>query len=374
MSGQQQKPKSNGELAPSENNAGDIHHIYSADLSLANANKLQQAHGTTQAAEVRTVTEDSGHGTDNEECIFNCHTLVPFIPQLVHHDVPVLTTAESSQQTNVEFSANPQTENNHSDQQYNVPYSQARNDVYGTPITYARVSEDDFKALNYGIFGYEAPRGQIMDGSRIVSAFVGGKAVLIHARVLVHSKVLYEIYNNGSEADIMNRCVFPEIGLPEFKILMLAIYGIKSPILGFQAYEGADYIKALSLCTTFRCEARVYKSIVECTRGYFNAFKNWKEIPFNGLTQDLHRKEILDINEAYKAFKSHTRGDQPIMFTDNDFALLLWEFCPVRAYCLYSDILDRELVRQVSIAALRQRDNISPFAGHDSSLFNRPGF
>ncbi|KAI0860554.1 hypothetical protein F4860DRAFT_478831 [Xylaria cubensis] len=348
MSGQQQKPKSNGELAPSGKNgvvsSGDTH------------------------------TRDSGHGTDDEEYILNSRTLVPFISQPVHHDVPVLTTAESSQQTNVESSANPQTEDNHSDQQYNVPYPQARNDVYGTPITYARVSEDDFKALNHGIFGYEAPRGQIMDGSRIVSAFVSGQVVLIHASVLVHSKVLYEIYNNGSEADVMNRCVFPDIGLPEFKILMLAIYGIKSPILGFRAYEGADYVKALSLCDSLHCQDRVYDSIVECTRGHFNAFKNWKQIPFNGLTQDLHRKEILDINEAYKAYKTHIRSDGPAAFTDNAFALLLWEFCPARAYYLYSDILDEELVRQVSIAALRQRDNISPFSAQETKLFTRPRF
>ncbi|KAI0546362.1 hypothetical protein F4679DRAFT_587544 [Xylaria curta] len=364
MSEQQNKPESNGEPALTENNSvagtGDTQHV-STNISLATANELQQSHGAAQVAEALSVAEDSGHGTNDEEDVLNCHALVPTISEADHRDVPVLTTTESSQQANVESSANP------------PPYSQARNDVNETPITYARVSEDDFKALNHVIFGYEAPRDQITDGSTIVPVVVGSKVVFIHARVLVHSHVLYDLYTNGSEADFGNRGVLAGIGLPEFKILMLAIYGIKSPILGFQAYAGADYIKALALCNALRCEARVYDSIVECTRGYFNSFKNWKEIPFNGLTQDLHRKQIIDINDAYKAYKIHTRSG-PAAFTDNAFALLLWEFCPARAYCLYSDILDEELVRQVSIAALRQRDNLSPFSAQETKLFTRPSF
>ncbi|KAI1741279.1 hypothetical protein F4680DRAFT_458135 [Xylaria scruposa] len=327
-----------------------------------------------QVAGVLSVAEDSGHGTNDEEDVLDCRALVPIIPQPVHREVPVLTATESSQQTNVQSSANPQAEDDNGDQQYNIPYSQARNDVYGAPITYARVSEDDFKALNHVIFGYEAPRDQIMDGSTIVPVVVGCKVVLIHAKVLVRSRVLYEFYNNGSEANFGSRGVFAGIGLPEFKILMLAIYGIKSPILGFQAYAGADYIKALSLSNTLRCEARVYDSIVECARGYFNSFKNWKEIPFNGLTQDLHRKQIIDINDAYKMYKTHLRSDGPVAFTDNAFALLLWEFCPARAYCLYSDILDEELVRQVSIAAFRRQDNLSLFSAQETKLFTHPSF
>ncbi|KAI1746725.1 hypothetical protein F4782DRAFT_536164 [Xylaria castorea] len=378
MSGQQQKTEGNGEPVLSENscavNAGDTQHIQSTNLDLAPTGKPQTSHGETQAAEVPAVVDDSGHGTDDEDDVLNCRALVPFVSQTAHMDVPALTTIESSQQANAESTADPPAENNHGNYQYNVPQPHDGNDVYGATVTYAHVSEDDLKALNYEIFGYEAPRGQIMDGSRMVVAVVGGKAVLIHARVLVRSQVLYEIYNNGSEAAVMNRGVFPEIGLPEFKILMLAMYGINSPVLGCQEYAGADYIKALSLSNTLRCQAGVYDSIAECARGHFSAFKNWKEIPSNGLTQDLHRKQIIDINEAYKTYKTHIRSDGPVPFTDNAFSILLWEFCPARVYCLYSSILDQELVRQVSNAALRHRDNIHPFSAQETKLFTRPSF
>ncbi|KAI0450103.1 hypothetical protein F5B21DRAFT_508533 [Xylaria acuta] len=382
MSEQQQKLEGSGELVLSEDNcvvnAGDTQHIHSTDLNPGTTNKLQASHDAKQVAEVLAAADDSGHGTDDEEDVLNCRALVPFISQAVHLDVPLLTIAgpptESSQQANAQSTVDHQTGNNHGYQQYNIPPPQTGNNVYGAKVTFARVTEDDFKALNYGIFGYEAPHGQIMDGSRIVAAVVGGKAVLVHARVLVRSQVLYEIFNNGSEAAVMNRGVFPEIGLPEFKILMLAIYGINSPILGHQAYAGADYIKALSLSNTFRCQADVYDSIAECARGHFSAFKNWGAIPSNGLTQDLHRKQMLEINEAYKAYKTHIRGDGPVAFTDNAFAVLLWEFCPARVYCLYSDILDQELVRQVSNAALRQRENIHPFSAQETKLFTRPSF
>ncbi|KAI8954364.1 hypothetical protein F4801DRAFT_575441 [Xylaria longipes] len=382
MSEQQQKVEGNGESALIENNyvvnAADNQHIHSTNLNHGTTNELQASHEEQQAAKALTAAEDSGHGTEDEEDVLNCRALVPFISQAARLDVPLLTITapptESAQQANAESTADHHTGDNYGSQQYNAPPPQAGNNVYGATVTFARVSEDDFKALNYDIFNYEAPRNQVMDGGRIVAAVVGDKAVLIHARVLVRSQVLYEIFNNGSEAAVTNRGVFPEIGLPEFKILMLAIYGINSPILGHQAYAGVDYVKALTLCNTFRCQAGVYDAIAECARGHFCAFKNWGGIPSNGLTQDLHRKQILDINEAHMAYKAHIRGDGPVAFTDNAFAILLWEFCPARVWCVYSYILDQDLVRQVSNAALRMRENIHPFSAQETKLFTRPSF
>ncbi|KAI0478266.1 hypothetical protein F4859DRAFT_513850 [Xylaria cf. heliscus] len=379
MSQKHQKVEGNGEPALSGidhvSNAGGVQDIQSTDLNPGTTPKLQASRDVMEGTEAVSAAEDSGHGTKDEDTL-NCRPLVPFTPQSAHPNMPVLAftipATKPSQQANGESNADHQTGHNYGYQQYNVPPTQAVNDAYGVPVTYARVSEDDFKALNYEIFNHEAPRGQIMDGSRIVVAIVEGNAVLIHARVLVHSHVLCEIYNNGSEVAVTDRAVFPDIGLPEFKILMLAIYGIKCPILGQQTYAGVDYIKALSLSNIFRCEARVYDSIAKCTRGYFSGFKNWAAIPSNGLTQDLHRKHMMDINEAFKEYKMHVRGSGSPAFADNAFAILLWEFCPARVFCLYSDILDHELVRQVSNAALRQRENISPFSAQETKLFTRP--
>ncbi|KAH8161958.1 hypothetical protein CIB48_g6295 [Xylaria polymorpha] len=370
MSQQQQKQEGNGEPV-----FGDENEHPPTDLSPCTGDKLQASDDANQIAEALAAAEDFGYGTENEE---DCRALVPYIARSANLEVPVVTItgppAESFQPVNAESIADYPTGNYYGYQQYNVPSSQPENNVYGATVTFARLSDDDFKALNFGIFNYHAPHNQIMDGSRIVGAIIDGTAVLIHARVLVRSHVLFETYNNGSEWAVNNQAVFSGIGLPEFKILMLAIYGVNNPILGQQEYAGADYIKALSLSNTFRCQPEVYDSIAECARGYFSALKNWGAIPCNGLTWHLHREHMRDINSAFKLYQDHVRGDGPVAFAQNAFAVLLWEFCPARVYCMYSDILDPYLVRQVSNAALRQRENIHPFSSLETKLFTRPGY
>ncbi|KAI0436944.1 hypothetical protein F4803DRAFT_556496 [Xylaria telfairii] len=380
MSQQQQKEEGNGDPVIGDDdgvsNIEEIHNTHSSDLDASTADKTQASDDANQVAEVLTAAEGFGHGTENEE---ESRALVVFIAQSATNMlVPIVATttppAESSQPVNAESITDYHTGNSYGYQQYNVPPSQAANNVYGTTVTFARLSDDDFKALNFGMFNFHAPRNQIMDGSRIVSAIVKGTTVLIHARVLKRSRVLYETYNNGSESAINNQAVFPEIGLPEFKILMLAMYGVNNHILGHRDYAGVDYVKALSLSNTFRCQPEVYDSITECARGHFSALQNWGAIPCNGLTWHLHRQHMRDINSAFKLYQDHFRGDGPVAFSHNSFAVLLWELCPARVYCMYSDTLDPGLVRQVSNAALRHRENIHPFSFLETKLFTSPGY
>lgn len=201
---------------------------------------------------------------------------------------------------------------------------------------------------------------------------IGNVDVWIHTSVLARSQALDEIFVLGSRESVLGRAVLPNVGLPEFKILMLAIYGTGTPILGHQAYTGVDYMKALSLSDTLRCDAAVYESVAQYARGHFSAFKNWMSIPYNSMTQALHRTKILEINEAYKAYKGHVRTDGPRAFMDNSFAILLSTFCPANVYCLYSDALDGGLVLQVSNASLLQRGCDTPFSAEETKLFTCP--
>ncbi|TGJ77135.1 hypothetical protein E0Z10_g10744 [Xylaria hypoxylon] len=319
--------------------------------------------------DVNEITEDSEEQDDDSRA------LLPSVPGATAM-VPMLNTADPAlppyQSGYVDPTENHQSGDEYGFQQHNRNFSFAGTHAYGSMSLVAQVSEDDFKALNYGLFNYEAPRNQIMDSGRIVIAVVSGNAVLIHAKVLDCSEHLHEIFNNGSEEALMDRATFPNIGLPEFKILMLAIYGVKCPILGHQAYAGVDYIRALCLSNKFGCQPAVYDSVAECTRGHFNAFTNWMSIPTNGLTQDLHKKQIMEINDAFKAYKEHIRDDGQKAFMGISFAILLWEFCPAHIYCLYSARLDHELVRLISHAAFRKKEPTASFSPQESKLFTRP--
>ncbi|KAI1270813.1 hypothetical protein F5Y07DRAFT_385021 [Xylaria sp. FL0933] len=153
---------------------------------------------------------------------------------------------------------------------------------------------------------------------------------------------------------------------------MLAIYGIKNPILGHSAYKGIDYIKAIALCLKLRCNGDVYNAIAQCTKGHFCAYKYWKGIPRNAMTQDLHRSKIMEINECYKAFKKYVCGGVPAPFAVNSFAILLAKFCPDDVYNIYSDAIDLQLARQVGNALIRQRDVMVPFSPDEEDLFTPP--
>jgi hypothetical protein len=198
--------------------------------------------------------------------------------------------------------------------------------------------------------------------------------VLVHERVLHRSRILFSIFNNNSEAAASNVAVLPNIGLREFKIIMLAIYGIRCPILGVQEYAAVDYVKALTLANTYQCRPEVYDSIADCTQGYFWNFTNWKSIPDVGITMSMHFNKIMEINEAYKAYKTHAFAGGSPAFFKSSFAILLWVHCPASVYVTYCDRLDADLVREVSIAAMTKRDYAIPFSNDEIKLFSKPNF
>ncbi|KAI0426769.1 hypothetical protein F5Y09DRAFT_345352 [Xylaria sp. FL1042] len=230
------------------------------------------------------------------------------------------------------------------------------------------LDEDDFKRLNPRIFsqGSPFPFAEIANGS-IGTVFLGVQPVHIHPQVYFRSDMLQEMFINGSEHGVL-----PDVGLQEFKIVMLAIYGINCPILGHATYKGVDYINALGLCIKLRCDGSVYESVVQCMRGYFSAFQEWVTIPRNAMTQDLHRTKLLEINDCFKAYKKYVCDGRPAPFPVNCFAILLAQLCPDNVYNWYSDVLDAELVCQVSMALMRQRGNIMPFTVEEEELFTRP--
>ena len=201
---------------------------------------------------------------------------------------------------------------------------------------------------------------------------VAGQEVLVHARILINSRFLYETFHNGSIDDISDSVTLPGVELQELKLVMTALYGINSPILGHEAYTGADYIRALSLSNALGCEPFVYKSLSDCARGYFHGFKDWKSIPFNGLTHDLHRKLIMDINEAYKAYRN--RGPGPHAFFEHSFGIMMLEFCPRQVYAVYDEQLDEEFVHLVAGVSYRKSFLDYPFEADETLLFTRPDY
>ncbi|KAI0802124.1 hypothetical protein GGR55DRAFT_701245 [Xylaria sp. FL0064] len=230
------------------------------------------------------------------------------------------------------------------------------------------INEDDFKNLNHKLFNHNAPlEGDELVNGRVVTVHVDCQTVRIHDLVLFRSEVLLEIFMYGD-----NEAVLSSVGINEFKILMLAMYGIKNPIFGHSAYKGIDYIKAIALCLKLRCDGPVYEAIAQCTKGHFCAYKYWKGIPRNAMTQDLHRSKIMEINECYKAFKNYVCGGVPAPFAVNSFAILLAKFCPDDVYNIYSDAIDLQLARQVGNALIRQRDVMVPFSPDEEDLFTPP--
>jgi hypothetical protein len=214
------------------------------------------------------------------------------------------------------------------------------------------------------------PYGANKASSRLVEATVEGETVFIHESILTRSPGLFTLYNDGSQQASQDSVVIHDVGLLEFEILMLAIYGIRRSILGYEEYTGVHFIKALTLCEQFRCQPVVYDSIAKCVKEYFHRFSYWMSIPDNVLTNQLHIEQMIDINEAYMAYKVHFRRGRPCAFRKISFGVLLWKFCPSHIYNKHSHLLDHGLTHAVSLAGIRCRDYVQPFAAEDIELFS----
>ncbi|KAI0396305.1 hypothetical protein F5Y17DRAFT_472754 [Xylariaceae sp. FL0594] len=234
------------------------------------------------------------------------------------------------------------------------------------------LSEEDFKGLNPLLFGYATHTNQLMDRSRIIKFAVGSKEVLVHARVLVHSEFLFESFNNGSIDDVCDQAPLPGVGVQEFKLVMLAMYGINCPILGFNTFKGVDYIHALCLARDLRCAEFVYQSLCDCTRGHFHLYKHWKSIPFNPMTTEFHRDMLLDVYKAYKAYRK--RGAfVPHAFREHAFGILVLETCPEEVYTIYREQLGGRFWNLLG-GLHRRKTRGNPFSANEVLLFTRPEF
>ncbi|KAI1357898.1 hypothetical protein F5Y08DRAFT_134701 [Xylaria arbuscula] len=201
---------------------------------------------------------------------------------------------------------------------------------------------------------------------------VGDDIISFHQCVLVRSKLLQKFFKNRHRVTLTNLRVFRDVEVAEVKILMQVMYGVHNPILGHSTYKGGDYFKAMWLAEMLGCDACVYDTVVLCARAHFSAFKNWPFIPANSMTQDLHRAKFVEINEAFAAYKDVLGCGAPRAFLDNSFAVLLAQFCPDSVYCMYNDILDGDLVRQVSVAMTRMRSRAYPFSAEELKLVTCP--
>ncbi|GAP82976.1 hypothetical protein SAMD00023353_0105100 [Rosellinia necatrix] len=372
-----QKQQHNGDAVTDQSSsiiiANGTNYVEPAVSGQRATTEVEAVQNVNQAAGALTEVENSEPVTQDEKEANESRALIPFV-SVPAQQAPIVTTATNQGHLR---SANVPARYYY----LGTSYTFHQHDASRPPTGYhgnrvlpntANLSEDDFKALNHDLFHFMAPRRMIMDGSRIVAAMVDGTRVLIHARVLRSSQLLFDAFHNGSPGAAMGCVMFPGVGVPEFKILLQVIYGARGPILGHQEYVGADYIKALCLANRFRCRPAVYNAVADCTRGYFSAFRNWPQVPSNGLTQNFHMKQIMDVNKAYRVYKTHVRSDGPRAFLNHSFGLLLWEFCPAPVFCLYSDRIDYDLVRHVSSVAMRQREDVSPFTLEETKLFTRP--
>ncbi|KAI0414722.1 hypothetical protein F5X98DRAFT_389599 [Xylaria grammica] len=239
---------------------------------------------------------------------------------------------------------------------------------------WCRVSEYDFLALNPNLPDDDRLSNAYRDTNRIVVATVGNSTVLMHAKILARSRVLYNLFNTETGRGLLNCANFIGIGPREFQLFAHSLYcvdrGRPSPVLSF---NGVDYIKALCLSNTFCCQREVYDFIADCTGSYFNALDSWRTLfdPPRLTTLVSHEKRILEINEAYKVYKEHVCSDGPRAFTDNSFAIFLLKFCPAAVYDAHSAKLDQSLVREVGNVALRQRD-ADAFSQEETRLFTKP--
>ncbi|KAI0508460.1 hypothetical protein F5B22DRAFT_659227 [Xylaria bambusicola] len=316
-----------------------------------------------------------------KECEMNGNAEVAFIDPGTAHNATQVPNPIKPPITEVTFADNAPTgccyyaikKNYTSSEDYLTIASIGDGNVDDDMSVLPELSAEDFKTLNRSLFNYDPQNGYSTD-ERLVYLFVGSYGVRLHERVLVHCKFLQDVFKSPAKPSytLTDQTAFQDVGIQEVKILMQAIYGIQSPVLGHANYQGADYMEALWLSEMLHCDAGVYDSITLCARAHFSAFKYWQTIPANSMTQDFHRAKLAEINVAFKVYRSRAPGNIPRAFRDNSFAILLAKFCPDFVYCLYSDMLDYDLAHQVGVAAIRMRDRIAPFSTEEMKLFTSP--
>ncbi|KAH8203912.1 hypothetical protein TruAng_001976 [Truncatella angustata] len=169
------------------------------------------------------------------------------------------------------------------------------------------------------------------DDEVIVTLRIDGFDIIIHREITEKSKMLRTRLNPNWDPD----CIAVVILDGDYKIwliVVLAMYGcVALPFGIIEDKPACAIIEALVHSDYLLVTYDVQVCLCRMITARFAAFKDWKIIPYNSLTQQFHTNRAIEINETHKTWSALDNGIYT-PFLEVGFALLLSHYCPLPVY------------------------------------------
>ncbi|CAJ2513230.1 Uu.00g013490.m01.CDS01 [Anthostomella pinea] len=216
-----------------------------------------------------------------------------------------------------------------------------------------QLSSYDLMSENPELFTYRVDEGYQHRDGRMVIFCVEGVDINVHVKALDSAAGLRQMFAHRLLENVTGRVSLEEDGLPEWKILLIALYGHPVTTLGHGAYAAGDYVRALKLADMYLVDDNVYHRIVNFLANHMAGFAHWKAIPCNRLTDDLHAGIIEQLHYAHHEYSTLVRANGPRPFPVFAFPLAIKLFCPPEALLQYFTRLDADFLKWYAHVSIR---------------------